>query len=163
MNPPIRDKSHYDRLWYGVKNNLNDTIGSDHAPHLKVNKDKDYPNSPSGMPGVQTLMPVMLNHVNDKRLSLSQLINFVCENPIKIFGIKNKGYIKEDYDADFTIVDMNKKITIKNDNIESKCGWSPFNGFEFKGSPVYTIVNGNIKFNNGNIIGEPEGLPLIFS
>ena len=163
MNPPIRDKSHYDRLWYGVKNNLNDTIGSDHAPHLKVNKDKDYPNSPSGMPGVQTLMPVMLNHVNDKRLSLSQLINFVCENPIKIFGIKNKGYIKEDYDADFTIVDMNKKITIKNENIESKCGWSPFNGFEFKGSPVYTIVNGNIKFNNGNIIGEPEGLPLIFS
>ena len=163
MNPPIRDKSHYDRLWYGVKNNLNDTIGSDHAPHLKVNKDKDYPNSPSGMPGVQTLMPVMLNHVNDKRLSLSQLINFVCENPIKIFGIKNKGYIKEDYDADFTIVDMNKKIMIKNENIESKCGWSPFNGFEFKGSPVYTIVNGNIKYNNGRIIGEPEGLPLIFS
>ena len=84
MNPPIRDKSHYDRLWYAVKNNLNDTIGSDHAPHLKVNKDKEYPNSPSGMPGVQTLMPVMLNHVNDEKLTLNQLINLVCENPIKI-------------------------------------------------------------------------------
>ena len=90
MNPPIRDKSHYDRLWYAVRNNYNDTIGSDHAPHLKVNKEKEYPNSPSGMPGLQTLMPVMLNHVNEGRLKLNQLINFVCENPVKIFGIKNK-------------------------------------------------------------------------
>ncbi len=118
MNPPLRDKSHYDRLWYGVRNNFNDTIGSDHAPHLKVNKEKEYPNSPSGMPGVQTLMPVMLNHVNDGKLSLNQLINLVCENPVKIFGIKNKGFIKEGYDADFTIVDMKKTIEIKNVNIE---------------------------------------------
>ena len=113
MNPPLRDKSHYDRLWYAVKNNLNDTIGSDHAPHLKINKDKEYPNSPSGMPGVQTLMTVMLNHINDGKLSLSQLINLVCENPVKIFGIKSKGFIKEGYDADFTIVDMNKKLRLK--------------------------------------------------
>ena len=163
MNPPIRDKSHYDRLWYAVRNNLNDTIGSDHAPHLKVNKDKDYPNSPSGMPGVQTLMPVMLDHVNHGKLSLSQLINLVCENPIKIFGIKNKGFIKEGYDADFTVVDMNKKITIKNENIESKCGWSPFNDVEFKGTPVATIISGKIKMKEGKILGEPEGIPLAFS
>ncbi len=163
MNPPIRDKSHYDRLWYAVKNNLNDTIGSDHAPHLKVNKDKVYPNSPSGMPGVQTLMPVMLSHVNDGKLSLNQLISLVCENPIKIFGIKNKGFIKEGYDADFTIVDMNKKILIKNENIESKCKWSPFNGYEFKGTPVSTIISGKIKMKNGKILGEPEGKPLIFN
>ena len=163
MNPPIRDKSHYDRLWYAVKNNLNDTIGSDHAPHLKVNKDKEYPNSPSGMPGVQTLMPVMLNHVNDGKLSLSQLVNLVCENPVKIFGIKNKGYIKEGFDADFTIVDINKKIVIKNENIESKCGWSPFNGYEFKGTPVSTFVSGKIKMKDGKILGEPEGKPIIFA
>ena len=163
MNPPIRDKSHYDRLWYAVKNNLNDTIGSDHAPHLKINKDKEYPNSPSGMPGVQTLMPVMLNHVNDKKLSLNQLISLVCENPIKIFGIKNKGFIKEGYDADFTIVDMNKKIVIKNENIESKCGWSPFNGHEFKGTPVATIIAGKTKMKNGKILGDPEGTPLKFN
>ena len=119
MNPPIRDKSHYDRLWYAVKNNLNDTIGSDHAPHLKVNKEKKYPNSPSGMPGVQTLMPVMLNHINDGKLSLNQLMKLVCENPVKIFGIQNKGFIKEGYDADFTIVDMNKKIIIKNENMKA--------------------------------------------
>ena len=163
MNPPIRDKSHYDRLWYAVRNNLNDTIGSDHAPHLKVNKDREYPNSPSGMPGVQTLMPVMLDHVNHGKLSLNQLINLVCENPIKIFGIQNKGYIKEGFDADFTIVDMKKKITIKNENIESKCGWSPFNDVEFKGTPVATIISGKIKMRDGKILGDPEGNPLKFS
>ena len=162
MNPPIRDKSHYDRLWYAVKNNYNDTIGSDHAPHLKVNKDKKYPNSPSGMPGVQTLMPLMLNHVNNGKLSLNQLITLVCENPVKIFGIKNKGYIKKDFDADFTIVDMNKTIEIKNEKIESKCKWSPFNGEKFLGTPVATIINGEIKMKNGEIIGDPTGKPILF-
>ena len=162
MNPPLREKSHYDRLWYAVKNNFNDTIGSDHAPHLKINKDKEYPNSPSGMPGVQTLMPVMLNHINDGKLSLEQLINSVCENPVSIFGIKNKGFIKEGYDADFTIVDMNKVIEIKNEKIESKCGWSPFHGYKFKGTPVSTIIAGEIKMREGKIIGKPSGLPMEF-
>ncbi len=162
MNPPIRDKSHYDRLWYGVKNNLNDTIGSDHAPHLKKNKDKKYPNSPSGMPGVQTLMPVMLNHVNNGKLSLEQLINSVCENPAKIFGIKNKGFIKEGFDADFTIIDLNKVIEIKNEKIESKCGWSPFHGYKFKGTPVATIIRGEIKMKDGIILGDPTGKAIKF-
>ena len=162
MNPPIRDKSHQDRLWYGVRNNFSDIIGSDHAPHLKEDKEKIYPNSPSGMPGVQTLVPVMLNHVNDGKLTLQQFINFVCENPVKIFGIKNKGFIKKGYDADLTIVDMNKIITIKNENIESKCKWSPFNGMKFKGTPVSTIINGQIKMKNGKILGDPKGKPLLF-
>ena len=162
MNPPIRDKSHYDRLWYAVRNNYNDTIGSDHAPHLKTNKDKKYPNSPSGMPGVQTLLPVMLDHVSNNRLKLEQLMKLICENPVKIFGIKNKGFLKENYDADITIVDLNKSININNDDIQSKCGWSPFHGHSFKGSPVATIINGKIKMLNGKILGEPEGLPLDF-
>ncbi len=163
MNPPIRDKSHYDRLWYAVKNNYNDTIGSDHAPHLKTNKDKMYPNSPSGMPGVQTLLPIMLNHVNENRLSLDQLMKLICENPVKIFGIQNKGYIKEGFDADFTIVDLKKEIEIKNENIQSKCGWSPFNGEKFKGCPIATIVNGEIKMKFGKLIGSPNGKPIIFN
>ena len=162
MNPPIRDKSHYDRLWYAVKNNYNDTIGSDHAPHLRTNKDKEYPNSPSGMPGVQTLLPVMLNHINDGKLKLYQLINFLCENPVKIFGIKNKGYIKKDYDADFTVIDLNKVIEIKNENIQSKCGWSPFNGYKFKGAPIATIINGEIKMKDGEILGKPSGKAMLF-
>jgi dihydroorotase len=162
MNPPIRDKTHYDRLWYGVKNNFPDIIGSDHAPHIKENKEKKYPNSPSGMPGVQTLVSVMLNHVNEGKLTLEQFINFVCENPVKIFGIKNKGYIKKDFDADLTIVDMNMKHTIRNQEIESKCKWSPFNDMEFKGKPVLTIVNGQIKMKNGKILGDPLGKPMVF-
>ncbi len=163
MNPPIRDKSHYDRLWYAVRNNYNDTIGSDHAPHLKTNKDKNYPNSPSGMPGVQTLLPVMLDHVNDGKLSLSQLVRLICENPVQIFGIQNKGYIKKGYDADLTIVDLKKEIEIKNENIQSKCGWSPFHGEKFRGCPIATIVNGEIKMKFGKLIGSPNGKPIIFS
>ena len=162
MNPPIRTKEHYDRLWTAVKNDIVDVLGSDHAPHLKENKEKSYPNSPSGMPGVQTLLPIMLNHVNNGKLTLEQLMNSVCENPVKIFGIKDKGFIKEGFDADFTIVDMNKKITIKNENIESKCGWTPFDGFEFKGVPVLTIIAGQIKMKEGKILGDPEGKPLSF-
>ena len=162
MNPPIRDKSHYDRLWYAVRNNYNDTIGSDHAPHLKINKEKPYPNSPSGMPGVQTILPVMLNHMNNGKINLNQIVNFLCKNPVKIFGIKNKGYIKKNFDADFTIVDLKKEIEIKNENIESKCGWSPFNGYKFKGVPIYTIIGGDIKMQDGKIIGEPSGKPLSF-
>ena len=163
MNPPIRNKTHQDRLWYAIKNNYNDTIGSDHAPHLKVNKDKPYPDSPSGMPGVQTLLPVMLNHINNGKLKLEQLMKFICENPVKIFGIKNKGYIKKDFDADLTIVDLNRKITIDNKDMQSKCKWTPYHGETFKGCAVATIINGKIKMLNGKILGEPEGLPLDFS
>ena len=162
MNPPLRTKEHYDRLWTAIKNNIVDVLGSDHAPHLKENKDKVYPNTPSGMPGVQTLMPVMLNHINNGKLKLEQLMKFICENPVKIFGIKNKGYIKKDFDADLTIVDLNKKITIDNKDMQSKCKWSPYHGETFKGSPVATIIAGKIKMKNGSLIGEPEGTPLEF-
>ena len=162
MNPPIRTKDHYDRLWIAIKNNVVDVIGSDHAPHLKKEKDKEYPNSPSGMPGVQTIFPVMLDHVNNKKLSLEQLIKLMCENPCKIFGIKNKGYIKEGYDADLTIVDMNKDQVIKDEMIASKCGWTPFNNYKVKGFPVGTIVNGNLVMSEGKIISKAQGRPLEF-
>ncbi len=162
MNPPLRTKEHYDRLWVAIKNNVVDVLGSDHAPHLKENKDKEYPNSPSGMPGVQTIFPVMLNHVNDGKLTLQQLINLMCENPCKIFGIKNKGFIKEGYDADLTIADMNKEVIIKNEIIASKCGWTPFNNYKVKGFPVGTIVNGNLVMSDGKVIIESKGTPLKF-
>ncbi len=162
MNPPLRTKEHYDRLWVAIKNNLVDVLGSDHAPHLKENKDKEYPNSPSGMPGVQTIFPVMLNHVNNGKLTLQQLINLMCENPCKIFGIKNKGFIKEGFDADLTIADMNKEVIIKNEMIASKCGWTPFNNYKVKGFPVGTIVNGNLVMSDGKVIMESKGKPLEF-
>ena len=162
MNPPLRTKEHYDRLWVAIKNNIVDVLGSDHAPHLKENKDKEYPNSPSGMPGVQTIFPVMLDHVNNGKLTLQQLINLMCENPCKIFGIKNKGYLKEAYDADLTIADMNKEVVIKNEMIASKCGWTPFNNHKVKGFPVATIVNGHLVMSDGKVVEESKGTPLKF-
>jgi dihydroorotase len=162
MNPPLRTKEHYDKLWVAIKNNIVDVLGSDHAPHSKKNKDKEYPNTPSGMPGVQTIFPVMLDHVNNGKLTLQQLIKLMCENPCKIFGIKNKGFIKEGYDADFTIADMKKEVTIKDEMIASKCGWTPFNNHKVKGFPVGTIVNGNLVMSDGKVIVESKGTPLKF-
>ena len=162
MNPPLRTKDHYDRLWVAIKNNIVDVLGSDHAPHSKENKNKNYPNTPSGMPGVQTIFPVMLDHVNNGKLTLEQLIKFMCENPCKIFGIKNKGYLKEGYDADLTIADMNKEVTIKDEMIASKCGWTPFNNHKVKGFPVGTIVNGILVMSEGKVIEESKGTPLKF-
>tara|TARA_A100000164_G_scaffold120780_1_gene106769 strand:- start:2639 stop:3952 length:1314 start_codon:yes stop_codon:yes gene_type:complete len=162
MNPPLRSKDHYDRLWDAVEETLVSTIGSDHAPHTKEEKNRKYPLSPSGMPGVQTLLPVMLNHVNKGKLKLEKLIKLVCENPCDLFGIKNKGYLKENYDADLTIVDMNKEVLIKDEWIESKCGWTPFNNYKVKGFPVATIVNGEIVMENSKIISPAKGKPLNF-
>jgi len=162
MNPPLRTKEHYDRLWVAIKNNIVDVLGSDHAPHSKENKNKNYPNTPSGMPGVQTIFPVMLDHVNNEKLTLEQLIKLMCENPCKIFGIKNKGYLKEGYDADLTIADMKKEVTIKDEMIASKCGWTPFNNHKVKGFPVGTIVNGNLVMSDGKVIAESKGIPLKF-
>ena len=162
MNPPIRKKEHYDRLWVAVRNSIVDILGSDHAPHSKEDKNKKYPVSPSGMPGVQTILPIMLNHVNNEKLSLEQLIKLMCENPCKIFDIKNKGYIKEDFDADLTIIDMNKEQTIKDEMIASKCGWTPFNNFTVKGFPVATIVNGKVVMSDGKVNIEGSGQPLEF-
>ena len=162
MNPPLRSKEHYDRLWVAIKNNIVDVLGSDHAPHLKSNKDKEYPNTPSGMPGVQTIFPIMIDHVNKGKLTLSQLVNLMCENPCRIFGIKNKGFIKEGYDADLTIVDMSKKVTIKNEMMASKCGWTPFHNHKITGFPVGTIVNGNLVMEDGKILIKSKGKPLEF-
>ena len=162
MNPPIRDKKHQDVLWKATRDGVVDMIGSDHAPHSLENKKKEYPQSPSGMPGVQTLTPIMLNHVNNNKLTLNQFIKLVCENPCRIFGIKNKGHIKEDYDADFTIVDMNMNKVIKNNWISSKCSWTPFDGFEVKGFPLGTIVNGKTIVWNGKLVEKANGKPIKF-
>ena len=162
MNPPIREKKHQDKLWKAIVDDIADVIGSDHAPHKMTNKKKEYPQTPSGMPGVQTLVPIMLNHINNEKLTLDKFVKLVCEKPSKIFNIKNKGYIKEGFDADLTIVDMNMKKTIKNEWIVSKCGWTPFDGYEVKGFPVGTIVNGKTMVWEGKLIEKANGKPLRF-
>jgi len=161
MNPPIRNLDHQNKLWDGITNGTADIIGSDHAPHSREEKDVDYPNSPSGMPGVQTLVPVMLNHVNNGKLTLQRFVELTSFNPTNLFKIKGKGQIKIGFDADFTIVDMNKERKITNDWILSKCGWTPYNGMDIKGWPVMTVIRNNIVMRE-DVITDPLGKPMKF-
>jgi dihydroorotase len=162
QNPPIREKRHHDALWKAVQNGTADVIGSDHAPHTREEKDRPYPQSPSGTPGVQTLLPVMLNHVNNGMLSLERLTEMITENPRKIFGIKNKGRIEIGYDADFSIVDLKKNRTIENKWIASRCGWTPFDGMKVQGWPIYTILLGHLAMAEDEIMLPPQGRPVTF-
>jgi len=143
MNPPVRGAAVRDALWSGVAHGIADVLGSDHAPHTLEEKAKPYPQSPSGMTGVQTLVPIMLNHVNQGRLSLQRFVDMTSAGPQRLFGIACKGRIATGYDADFTIVDMQKRETIRNSWIASRCGWTPYDGVSVQGWPVGTIVRGH--------------------
>ncbi len=162
MNPPIRDKTHNLGLWDGLSQKVIDVIGSDHAPHTIQEKNKSYPDSPSGMTGVQTLLPIMLNFVNEGKLSIFDLVKLVCENPCKIYSIMNKGKIQIDYDADLTVIDLNKEFTITNDWIHSKSKWTPYDGVKIKGIPVFTIVSGKLAMEENQIINEVAGKKVLF-
>ena len=163
MNPPIRDKSHNVGLWDGLTRKVIDVIGSDHAPHTLEEKSKPYPESPSGMTGVQTLLPVMLNFVNKGKLSMFDLVRLTSENPAKIYDIANKGKIKIGYDADLVVVDMNKEFIISNSWIHSKSKWTPYDGLKIKGMPVYTIINGEVAMEQNEISSELFGKKVIFN
>ena len=142
MNPPVRDKAHQDKIWAGVTNGVADILGSDHAPHTREEKEHPYPESHSGMTGVQTLVPTMLNHVNDGRLSLERFVDMTSHGPNRLFGIAGKGRIAVGYDADLTIVDLKRRETITNDWIASRAGWTPYDGVTVTGWPMGTIVRG---------------------
>lgn len=157
MNPPIRGKEHQDALWKAIQNRVVDVIGSDHAPHTLEEKDKAWPLSPSGMPGVQTLVPVMLDHVNAGRLSLGHLTELISTKPAQLAGLKHKGQIRIGFDADLTIVDLKKTMVVENSWIQSKCGWSPFEGKSLTGWPVITIINGQISMRDAEILTTPLG------
>jgi dihydroorotase len=161
MNPPLRDKSHQDMLWWGLDQGVVDVLGSDHAPHTLEEKDAAYPASPSGMPGVQTLVPVMLDHVNNGRLSLARFVDLTSAGPQRIFGIAGKGRIAVGYDADLTIVDLKLQKTITDDWIASKSNWTPFAGRTVKGWPIGTLVRGNVAMWEGEL-GQPSGAPVRF-
>ena len=162
MNPPIRDFSHTQGIWKGVSDKVIDVIGSDHAPHTIEEKRKKYPESPSGMTGVQTLLPIMLDFVNKKRLSIFDLVRLVCSNPCKIYNVVNKGQISLGYDADLTAIDMEKKFTITNDWIQSKSKWTPYNNYTVKGMPILTIINGKLAMSDNEVLPNPEGKKINF-
>jgi dihydroorotase len=162
MNPPIRSAAHRAGLWHWVHQGLPDLIGSDHAPHGLEAKSRPYPASPSGMPGVQTLLPLMLNHVAHHRLSLRRLVDLTSAGPQRLFGLVRKGRIAVGYDADFTVVDLKARWTIEEDWLASRCGWSPFTGEEITGRPVGTIIRGQQAMWEGNLADTPAGQPFRF-
>ncbi len=158
MNPPLRDAAHQKLLWWGVEEGVVDVLGSDHAPHTLEEKAQDYPASPSGMPGVQTMVPVMLDHVNAGRLSLARFVDLTSAGPQRLFQIAGKGRAAIGYDADLTIVDLKALRVIEDRWIGSRAGWTPFAGRKVKGWPVGTIVRGHQAMWDGEAgpsIGEP--------
>jgi dihydroorotase len=162
MNPPIRSGAHRDGLWRWLNQGVPDVIGSDHAPHTREEKAKEYPASPSGMPGVQTLLPLMLNHVAEGRLTLQRLIDMTSAGPQRVFGIVGKGRIAVGYDADFTIVDLKARWTVEESWLASRCGWSPFTGMALTGKPLGTIVRGNRVMWEGQLANAAIGAPVRF-
>lgn len=162
MNPPIRSGAHRDGLWHWVGQGVPDVLGSDHAPHTKDEKAKTYPASPSGMPGVQTLVPLLLDHVAHGRLTLQRFIDLTSAGPQRVFGLVGKGRIAVGYDADFTVVDLKARWTMDETWLASRCGWSPFEGMSVTGRPVGTIVRGHRVMWENQLANQAVGEPVRF-
>jgi dihydroorotase len=157
MNPPIRDRRHWEAAWAAVRDGTVDTIGSDHAPHSRAAKQKPWPECAAGLTGVQTLVPIMLDHVNAGRLSLTRLVDLLCAGPARVYGALGKGRLAAGYDADFTLVDMQRRRRIEESWIVSPCGWTPFAGMTVTGWPVATIVRGHVAMREDEVLGPPHG------
>jgi dihydroorotase len=150
MNPPVRDLEHGLALWEALDEGLFDVFGSDHAPHTLEEKSQPYPKSPSGMPGVQTMLPALLEYVAQGRLALEKVVHMTAERPASLYGIADKGRVEPGYDADLAIVDLTSTVTVTKEWLKSKCGWSPFEGRTLRGRPVHTIVGGAIAMKAGS-------------
>jgi dihydroorotase len=162
MNPPIRTADHRDGLWAGVANGVADVLGSDHAPHTREEKARPYPASPSGMPGVQTLLPLMLNHVAEGRLTLERLVDLTSHGANRVFGLADKGRMAVGYDADLTIVDLKARRTITHDWMATRAGWTPFDGLACQGWPMATIIRGQVVMRDDEIVAPNLGEPVRF-
>lgn len=163
MNPPIRDRRHYDAAWQAVRDGTADTIGSDHAPHPRAAKERPWPDTAAGLTGVQTLVPLMLDHVNAGRLSLGRLVDLMSAGPARVYGALGKGRLAAGYDADVTLVDMKRRRRIENDWIVSPCGWTPFDDTEVTGWPAATIIRGRFVMQDDEVLGEPSGRLVRFT
>jgi dihydroorotase len=162
MNPPVRSEDHRDGIWHGIEQGIIDVLGSDHAPHTLAEKAKPYPASPSGMTGVQTLVPLMLDHVNAGRLSLLRFVDLTSAGPARLYNIAGKGRIAAGYDADLTVVDLKRSEVITNQWIASRAGWTPYDGVRVKGWPVGTFVRGRRVMWQGDVLAPSTGEPVRF-
>jgi len=157
MNPPVRDVKNQAGIWAGLANGTVDVLGSDHAPHTREEKDHPYPESHSGMTGVQTLLPIMLDHVNAGRLTLERLVDLTSHGPQRLFGLRGKGRIAVGYDADLAIVDLTRTETITDAKVASRCGWTPYDGNAVTGWPIGTVVRGSKVMWDGETLGTATG------
>jgi dihydroorotase len=162
MNPPVRDAAHKAGLWHGIAQGIVDVLGSDHAPHTREEKAKRYPATPSGMTGVQTFVPLMLDHVNAGRLSLLRLVDLTSAGPARLFGIAAKGRIAVGYDADLTVVDLKRRETITDRWMASRAGWTPYDGVTVTGWPVGTLVRGRKVMWEGELAAPGQGEAVRF-
>ncbi len=162
MNPPVRDAGHREKIWRGLDQGVVDVLGSDHAPHTLEEKAKPYPDSPSGMTGVQTLVPIMLDHVAAGRLTLARFVDLTSAGPARLFQLARKGRVAVGYVADLTIVDLKRRETITNGWIASRCGWTPYDGKEVTGWPVGTFVRGARVMWEGEVLTPSTGKPIRF-
>jgi len=163
MNPPIRDRRHLEAAWEAVRDGTVDSVGSDHAPHSRAAKERPWPETAAGLTGVQTIVPLMLDHVSAGRLSLSRLADLMCAGPARVFGVVGKGRLAAGYDADFTVVDMKRQRTIEESWIVSPCGWTPFAGHRCTGWPVMTLIRGQLAMREDEVQGNPAGAPVRFA
>lgn len=148
VNPPLRTKEDQDALWQALLDGTIDIVASDHAPHTKDEKEEPYWHAPAGVPGIETMLPLLLNLVKQKKISLNRVREITSKAPARIFGLKRKGEVKSGYDADLALIDMSLVKEVKNEILKTKCGWSPFAGQRLTGWPKLTICRGNIIFNN---------------
>jgi dihydroorotase len=162
MNPPVRDRRHRDAIWRGLDEGVVDVLGSDHAPHTPQEKAGSYPATPSGMTGVQTLVPIMLDHVNAGRLSLLRLVDLTSAGPARLFGIARKGRIAVGYDADLTVINLKRQTTITDSWIASRAGWTPYDGMRVTGWPVGTFVRGSRVMWEGELTTPSRGEAVQF-
>jgi len=162
MNPPIRDARHLEAAWKAVADGTVDCVGSDHAPHSRAAKERPWPDTAAGLTGIQTIVPLMLDHVSAGRLSLSRLADLMCAGPARVYGAKTKGRLAVGMDGDVTVVDMKKTRTIEDSWIVSPCGWTPFAGHRCSGWPVMTVVRGHIAMRDDEVQGAPKGKPVDF-
>jgi dihydroorotase len=157
VNPPIRMQKDSLALWQGLKEGVIDFVSTDHAPHTIQEKMQPYQEAPSGMPGLETALPLMLNQVNTEKCSMYEIVRWFSQNQVKAFNIPNKGYIREGYDADLTLIDLKTKRQVVNQKLQTKCKWSAFDGQILQGWPIMTIVNGQIVYREGDVFSEAKG------
>lgn len=157
MNPPVRSVKDVDALWDAVRDGVVSIVATDHAPHLLEEKRREYWNAPAGVPGVEFSLPIMLNAVHEGLIKLDDVIRLMCEGPAQLYGVRGKGFLKEGYDADLTVVDMDAVREVRNEDVVSKCGWTPYAGMTLRGWPVMTFVGGVLMMENGKIVSGEKG------